>query len=134
MVDESLSELKDYKWFCFNGEPKALFIARDRDNPNVETKFDFYDTDFNHLPMKNGHPNSDVKIEKPLGFEKMKALAKILSQGIPHVRVDFYDINGQIFFGELTLFHWSGFVKFEPEKWNYTFGSWIKLPQKNKNE
>ena len=96
----------------------------------METKFDFYDTDFNHLPIKNGHPNSDIIIEKPRGFEKMKELAKILSQGFPHVRVDFYDINVQIYFGELTLFHWSGFVKFEPENWDYTFGSWIKLPQK----
>ena len=130
MVDESGYELKDYKWFCFDGEPKALFIAKDRENPNEETKFDFYDTDFNHLPIKNGHPNADTLIEKPRGFDKMKELSRILSKGIPHVRVDFYDINGHIYFGELTLFHWSGFVKFEPNEWDNSFGSWIKLPIK----
>lgn len=129
MVDESGYELKDYKWFCFNGEPKVLFIAQDRDNPNEETKFDFYDMEFNHLPIKNGHPNANAIIQKPVGFEKMKELATKLSKDIPHVRVDFYNINGHIYFGEMTLFHWSGFVKFDPVEWDYTFGSWIKLPK-----
>ena len=132
MVDESGYELKDYKWFCFNGEPKLLFIAQDRDNPNEETKFDFFDMDFNLLPFTNGHPNSGVKRKKPAGFDKMRDLAAELSKGIPHVRVDFYDINGEIYFGELTLFHWSGFVKFEPEEWDYKLGSWITLPEKQK--
>ena len=60
----------------------------------------------------------------------MKELAAKLSEGLPEVRVDFYDINGQIYFGELTFFHYSGFTPFEPEEWDYTFGSWIQLPQK----
>lgn len=132
MVDESGYELKDYKWFCFNGVPKLLFIAQDRDNPNEETKFDFFDMDFNLLPFTNGHPNSGVERKKPAGFDKMRELAAELSKGIPHVRVDFYDINGEIYFGELTLFHWSGFVKFEPEEWDYKLGSWITLPEKQK--
>ena len=58
MVDESGYELKDYKIFAFDGEAKAMFIASDRTNPNEETKFDFFDMDFNHLPFTNGHPNS----------------------------------------------------------------------------
>lgn len=127
-VDESGYELKDYKWFCFDGEPKALFIATDRSNPNEETKFDFFDMDFNHLPIKNGHPNAVNDIKKPVGFDKMKKLAAMLSKDIPHLRVDFYDINGHIYFGELTFFHWSGMMPFEPEEWDYKFGSWIKLP------
>lgn len=128
MVDESGYELKDYKFFCFNGEPKALFIATDRGVEDEETKFDFYDMDFNHMPIKHGHPNSDKPIKKPLSFEKMKELAAKLSEGIPHVRVDFYDINGQIYFGELTFYQYSGLMPFQPEEWDYTFGSWIKLP------
>ena len=130
MEDESGYELKDYKWFCFNGEPKALFIATDRGNVNEETKFDFFDTDFNHLPFTNGHPNANRTIAKPAGFEKMKELAAILSKGEPHLRVDFYDINGKIYFGELTFFHWGGMVPFKPAEWDYTFGSWIELPTK----
>lgn len=129
MVDESGYELKDYKWFCFNGEPKLLFIAQDRDTPNEETKFDFYDMEFNHLPIKNGHPSANIHREKPFGFEEMKKLAAKLSEGIPHVRVDFYNVNGHIYFGEMTFFHWGGFVKFEPQEWDNILGGWIQLPK-----
>lgn len=127
MVDESGYELKDYKFFCFDGEPKALFIATDRGRKDEETKFDFFDMDFNHLPITNGHPNSPRPIACPPGFEKMKELAAKLSHGQPHLRVDFYDINGHIYFGELTFYHWSGLTPFNPEKWDYEFGSWINL-------
>lgn len=127
MVDESGYELKDYKFFCFNGEVKALFIATDRSNPNEDTKFDFFDADFNHLPIKNGHPNATKPIKKPIAFEKMKELASVLSKGFPHLRVDLYDINGKVYFGELTFFHWSGMMPFEPEEWDYKFGEWIDL-------
>ena len=127
MVDESGYELKDYKWFCFNGEPKALFIATDRGIKGEETKFDFFDAEFNHLPFTNGHPNANREIAKPKSFEKMKELAAKLSAGQPHLRVDFYDIDGKIYFGELTFYHWSGTMPFEPEEWDYKFGSWIKL-------
>lgn len=130
MEDESGYELKDYKFFCFDGAVNALFIATDRGVEGEEVKFDFFDADFNRLPIKNGHDNADREFEIPNGFEKMKELASHLSKGIPHIRVDFYNINGQIYFGELTFFHFSGFVPFEPEEWDYTFGSWIKLPVK----
>ena len=129
MEDESGYELKDYKWFCFDGHPKALFIAKDRGVEGEETKFDFYNEDFVHLPFTNGHPNSPDPVSKPTSFDEMKKLAGKLSNGFPHLRVDFYDINGKIYFGELTLYHWSGMVPFEPEEWDYIFGSWIKLPQ-----
>ncbi len=129
MVDESGYELKDYKFFCFNGEPKALFIASDRQLEGEETKFDFFDMDFNHLPFINGHPNATHPVKCPASFEKMKELAVILSEGIPQLRVDFYDINGDIYFGELTFFHHSGLETFEPEEWDYKFGDWIKLPE-----
>lgn len=127
MVDESGFELKDYKWFCFHGEPKALFIASDRMTPGEETKFDFFDMDYNHLPFTNGHPNAKELPQKPQSFEEMKELSRRLSKGIPHVRVDFYDINGHVYFGELTFYHWSGIVPFNPPKWDKTFGDWLHL-------
>lgn len=126
MVDESGTELKDYKFFAFDGEVKSLFIATDRP---FDTRFDFYDINFTHLPITNGHPNASRILDKPRGFEEMKRLASILSQGIPHVRVDFYDINGKIYFGELTFYHWSGFTPFEPEEWDKKMGDWIQLPK-----
>lgn len=130
MVDESGYELKDYKFFCFNGIAKVMFIASDRQNTNEETKFDFFDMEFNHLPFTNGHPNSNKIIIKPKSFEKMKKLAEILSEGIPQVRIDFYDINGNIYFGEMTFSHWSGFVPFIPDEWDYRLESMINLPVK----
>ncbi len=129
MEDESGYELKDYKFFCFNGEPKALFIATDRGKTNEETKFDFYDMNFNHLPFTNGHPNAKNTPAKPCGFEKMKELAAQLSKGIPQVRVDLYDIRGKVYFGELTFFHWGGMQPFNPREWDYKFGEWITLPK-----
>lgn len=129
MVDESGFELKDYKIFCFDGFAKAMFIATDRQVEEEETKFDFYDMDFKHLPFTNGHPNSTCEIKRPESFEEMKSLAEKLSKGIPQVRVDFYDVNGNVYFGELTLFHFSGMTPFEPEKWDSKFGEWIKLPK-----
>lgn len=131
MEDDSTKELRDYKFFCFDGEPKALFIATERMESRTETKFDFFDMEYNHLPFTNGHPNAEILPLKPSQFEKMKELACKLSEGIPHVRVDFYEVNGKVYFGELTFFHWSGFMPFEPEKWDYEFGSWLSLPKTN---
>lgn len=128
MEDEKTKELRDYKFFCFDGEVKALYIASERFNENDETRFDFFDENFNHLPFTNGHPNAKVLPAKPQNFDKMKELASKLSKDIPHLRIDFYEVNGKIFFGELTFSHMSGFAKFEPEKWDIESGSWIKLP------
>ena len=126
MEDES-GELCDYKLFCFDGKMKALFIATDRFTSGEDTKFDFFDENFNHLPFTNGHPNATKPIKKPESFQQMKDLAEKLSQKIPHVRVDFYCTNGKIYFGELTFFHWGGFKRFEPEEWDFKFGEWFKL-------
>ena len=130
--DSKTGELRDYKFFCFDGEPKALFIASDRQVEGEETKFDFFDMEFNHLPFTNGHPNAKILPEKPLCFKEMKELAAKLSKGIPHVRVDFYEVDGKVYFGEMTYSHWGGMTPFNPEEWDYTFGSWIVLPEKTK--
>lgn len=131
MVDESGTELKDYKFFCFNGEPKLLFVAKDRP---YATKFNYYDMDFKKLPFKQHYKNFNDYIEKPKGFEKMIELSRKLSKDIPHVRVDFYDINGKVYFGELTFYHFSGFEKFEPEEWDRILGDMLKLPKEKKIE
>lgn len=128
MVDESGYELKDYKFFAFDGQIKALFVATGRNSAD-ETCFTYFDRDFNRIPLTNGHPNSSKQIVKPANFEKMITVAEKLSEGIPHVRVDLYNINGKIYFGEMTFFHWSGFKEFEPEKYDKIFGDWITLPK-----
>ena len=125
MVDESGTELKDYKFFCFDGEVKFLFVATDRP---YDTRFDFFDKDFNHLPFKQGHPWAKKEIKKPVNFEEMKRIASILSKGIPHVRVDLYNINGRIYFGEMTFFHFAANVPFDPPEWDEEIGKLLKLP------
>lgn len=126
--DAKTEELRDYKFFCFDGKVKALFVASDRQNKHEETKFDFFDENYQHLPVENGHPNARVAPEKPVLFEEMKNIAERLSSGFPHLRVDLYEVNGKIYFGELTFYHWSGFVPFSPAEWDETFGSWLSLP------
>lgn len=130
MEDSETKELRDYKFFCFDGVVKSVFIATERQFENKEVKFDFFDENFNHLPFTNGHPNAKLLPDKPLNFELMKVLASKLSVDIPHIRVDFYEVDGKVYFGELTFFHWSGFTPFVPEEWDYEFGSWINLPNK----
>jgi len=121
-------ELRDYKFFVFDGVAKALFIATDRVNAGEETKFDFFDINFRHLDFTNGHPNNNILPHKPESFDEMLNLAERLSKAIPHVRVDFYEVNGRAYFGELTFAHWSGFTPFDPPEWDVKFGDWIKIP------
>ena len=129
-IEDSLTkELRDYKFFTFEGKVKAMFIASDRGSQS-ETKFDFYDENGILLPFTNGHPHASPTPELPKQFTKMKELASALAKDIPHVRVDFYEADGHIYFGEMTFFHWSGIVPFEPEEWDYIFGEWLKLPSK----
>ena len=106
-VEGENKDLPDYKFFCFDGEVKGLFVATDRQTPGTDVKFDFFDSEFNYLPF----------------------LASKLSKGIPHVRVDFYDLGNAVLFGELTFFHFSGTMPFEPREWDYRFGEWLTLPR-----
>lgn len=126
MVDESAPEksIEDYKFFCFNGEPKIMFVATDRD---TDVKFDFFDMDFNHLDIENIHAQSGKEIQKPAKFEEMKEIAAKLSQGMRQVRIDLYELNGKIYFGEYTIFHGAGFGEFKPREWEERLGDWINL-------
>ncbi len=119
---------RDYKFFCFNGVAKVMYIVSDR-FANQEMTYDFYDMNFDKLPFRSIHPNSDMVIDKPENFDEMRELAEKLAEGFPHIRVDFYDIDGKIYFGELTLAHGSGFEYFEPYEWDIKMGSWLELPK-----
>lgn len=122
-----LKDLPDYKFFCFDGEVKALFVATDRQKPGEDVKFDFFDADFNHLPFKQGHEHAAVTPPKPENFELMKKAATQLSKGMPHARVDLYEVGDKILFGEVTLFHFSGLVPFRPDEWDKVFGDMLTL-------
>lgn len=127
MEDHIDKELRDYKFFCFDGIPKIMYIASNRNSGHVN--FDFYDMEFNHLDIIQKYPNASEPLRKPECFEEMIYLAKKLSNGFPHVRVDFYEVDGKVYFGELTFFSMSGLTPFKPAKWDYIMGEWLKLPQ-----
>lgn len=125
LSDNVHSDLIDYKFYCFDGEPKVLVVATGR---NVNLCFDYYDMEFNHLPFRQGGPNSPYPIKKPRILDEMIKLAAKLSKGMPHVRIDMFCVNSRIYFGEYTFFDSSGMAKFDPEEWDYNFGRFIKLP------
>lgn len=122
LEDPVIHDLYDYKFFCFHGRPRLLFVASNR--KNGKAKYDFYDLDFRHLDINCDECNKEVKIEKPENYNKMLELAGILSKEFKQVRVDFYNICGKIYFGELTLFHLSGFERFRPYEWDVKLGEW----------
>ncbi|MDY2734465.1 ATP-grasp fold amidoligase family protein [Intestinibacter sp.] len=128
MEDNMFHYLRDYKFFCFDGEVKALYVATDRNKGENAVKFDFFDSDFVHLPFVNAHPNNPERPLKPKCFDEMKRIASILSKGLICSRVDLYEINGKVYFGEITFTHMGGFKPFYPQEWDYKFGEWIKLP------
>lgn len=133
MADESGTELKDYKFMCFGGEIKCSFVCSDRFS-NKGVHITFFDRDWNRLPFERSHPASKEPIRKPMAYEKMLQLAQQLSNGFPFVRVDFYEINGKIYFGEITLYPASGLAGFTPEEWDSIIGSWIDLPSVKSKE
>ena len=125
MVDESGTELKDYKLFCFNGEPKIIEVDYGR---FVNHMRNVYDTEWNFIAMQIEYPNDPSHIiPKPEKLDEMILLARKLSEGIPHVRVDFYSIENRIYFGELTFFHGSGMETFKPDGWDERLGDWVQL-------
>lgn len=129
LVDESGVELKDYKFFCFNGEVRLFKVDFNRQN---EHRANYYDTDWNLLPLGEVScpPNTSKVLQRPDNFESMLILASKLSQNIPFVRVDFYNVRGKVYFGEITFFPASGMAPFNSKDWDYMLGSWIELPNK----
>lgn len=128
MVDESGTELKDYKIFCFNGEPRYCQLISDR---NTDEKIDFYDMHWKRLVglvgLNDKVHNSEYAIPCPESFEDMKQMASLLAKSIPFSRIDFYEINHQAYFGEITFFPATGFGNFNPREWNVKMGDMITL-------
>lgn len=128
MVDLESNELRDYKYFCFNGEPIFVQVDIGRFSNHIRN---FYDMEWNFIQVSYGCRNDEnVIIKKPKQHDQMIYLAKILSKGRPHVRVDFYVVNEKVFFGELTFHHGGGAMIVEPKEYDYIWGEYLKLPLK----
>ena len=120
-------ELKDYKVWCFNGEPKLVLVCTDRFS-STGLKEDFFDCEWNHLDcQRTQHKLSESKISKPAILTDMLKQAAKLSAGLPFSRIDFYQVDGQLKFGEITFFPSSGFQGFVPEKYDTIIGDWLAL-------
>ena len=126
MEDCQGGDLLDYKFFCFRGEPKYCQVIGGRDTMMT---IDFYDMKWQHQSFHEprDYPFSKNLHNKPKNFEEMKLLATKLAKDYPFLRVDFYDINGRVFFGELTFFPTSGMGGFDPKEWDYVLGKYILL-------
>ena len=126
--DSATGQLIDYKVFCFNGIPKAIQIDMDRYSGH---RRNIISTEGECLGYSVGDDAATDKSIPAPPAEQLNLLleyAKKLSLGIPHVRVDFYIVDGCVIFGEMTFFHNSGFAKFVPESVNRLWGDWITLP------
>lgn len=131
LIGENCDDLRDYKFFCFNGVPKLMFIVSNRWKEGGH-KADFFDMDGNKLDVyQPGFENNPHTPELPSCFEKMKELAAVLSKDIPLLRVDFYAVDDKIYVGELTFSDSGGYVPFIPDKYNRIYGDMITLPTKD---
>lgn len=131
--DSEEDKLKDYKLFCFNGKVKMILVCSNRIGNHKNTNF--YDISWNLLPFSRAnHINNPNVINKPNNLEEMIKVAEKLSKNIPFVRVDLYDVNNKVYFGELTFYPSSGFEGFNPEEWDIKLGDMLELPIKNVEE
>lgn len=127
LVQDDGDELRDYRFFCFNGEPK--FIAVDFSITNKKkTRRNLYDLNWNRIDAEISYPKeNNYIVEKPQKLKKMVELSKKLASNLRHARIDFYYIEGKIFFGEITLYHQSGYGKIRPAEFDKKMGEWLKL-------
>ena len=117
-----------YKVFCFGGNPRLIQVIQG-DKSKDET-IDYFDENWNLLPLRQNYPNSANHLPKPNCLQEMLELSGKLSSHRCFLRVDWYVIDGQLKFSEFTYYSDAGFAKFEPEVWDYKRGEWIKLPKR----
>ena len=132
IAEEYISELGnddllDYKMYSFHGEPKLTVVCSDRFS-KTETRMNFYDINWEPMGIHFGHyPPLPLEFPKPATYEEMKRLTAELSKDCPFLRVDFYEIKGRLFIGELTFFPGAGLEKFRPMSKDYELGEWLHL-------
>lgn len=121
--DNETKDLLTYKFICCDGKPQLMYITV----KNEDVWEDYFDLDYKLLDIMRDFRHSNISWLKPKTFEKMKEIAATLSQGIPQVRMDLYEANGQVYFSEFTFYDWGGYAKFKPEKWDKILGDAILI-------
>lgn len=125
LKDPANDVIPDFKFFCFNGRPELLLVVTGSQGKKYNS---WYDKDFNKLPFKAGFPLPEKLPVKPANYESMLKLVEMLSCGFPHIRIDLYNAEEKIYFGEFTFHHAGGIIKFTPNEWDYKLGEMISLP------
>ncbi|MBR2994883.1 glycosyl transferase [Candidatus Saccharibacteria bacterium] len=120
------SDILDYKFFCFNGEPEIILVCSDRFS-NDGLKETWFDKKFNKLDLVEGGHENDNNLKKPKELLKMLEVSRELSKGFPFIRIDLYVVKGKVYFGEITFFPASGFERFDPREWDIKLGNMIDL-------
>jgi hypothetical protein len=134
LVNNSNEELLDYKFYCFNGVVKCILLCSNRDAAKNNLCLDFYNLKWEKTHYKfTKYANNVICFPRPKNYDLMVKFSEKLSTNIPSIRVDFYEVNGHLYFGELTFTTTSGFSSYEPIEWDYIMGSWIVLPNINQN-
>ena len=129
--ESDINDLPDYKFFCFNGEPKYCQVITGR---NKTMSIDFFDHDWNHQPFHEPktYPFAEKEPKKPSQYNLMLDLARKLAKGKAFSRIDFYQVREQVLFGEITFYPTTGIGGFDPEKYDLVFGKMIQLPSLRK--
>ncbi len=123
-------DLVDYKFFCFNGEPKFVYISQGLSNHHT-ARISYVWLDWKPMPLqRTDYKQFEVLPPEPQKIDEMIKMSKVLSDDIPFARLDFYEIKGQVYFGEITLFPGGGFTEYSPQEWDKTLGDWLILPNK----
>lgn len=128
MINDTGEEIKDYKFLCFDGNVKCSFVCLNRYSKNG-LNVDFYDIDWKPMPFERHYSTSGTFTKIPINYNKMIEFSKKFSKNIPFIRLDFYEINGNLYMGEFTLYPGSGYEEFTPESFDDLLGSWIILPR-----
>lgn len=126
--DENTGGLIDYKFFCFGGETAFVYGVADR-RPGIDAGIGIFDRDFVKISVKRVGEPLLRELKKPVNYEIMRGYAELLAKEFPHVRVDFYNQNGCIIFGELTFYNASGYMKYEPDEFDFEMGDKFVLPK-----
>ena len=120
-------DIVDYKMMVFKGKVKCTFTCTNR-RSGGGLNVTFFDTNWERMPFTRHYPMDVNAIERPASYEEMVRVSERLSEFMPFSRIDFYEIKGKPYFGEITLYPGAGYEEFEPKEWDYTLGEWMKLP------
>ncbi|WP_026514193.1 ATP-grasp fold amidoligase family protein [Butyrivibrio sp. LB2008] len=123
LLEDGMSDLPDYKFFCFGGKVFCSYTRIKTYEGHTKGEVGFFDRDYNLMPYyRADYASLKEQLDKPKNYEKMVEIAEKLSYGFSHVRVDLYNISGKIYFGEMTFTTNSGYIRFVPEEFDRILG------------